>query len=108
MAIRHSNLGSVLTDLGDLAGARTHHERILAIGQATLRPNHPTMATFRDNLDHALQQLRGEEHKGDWSLVRDGQVPFEDVEQSQIAGAWCLGSQSAAASPLPGPRVQPP
>ena len=47
----------MLTDLGNLAGARIHHERTLAIGQATLRPNHPTMATFRYNLDHALQQL---------------------------------------------------
>ena len=55
MATRHSNLGTVLTALGDLSGARTHHERALEIGQATLRPNHPTMATFRDNLDHALQ-----------------------------------------------------
>jgi hypothetical protein len=26
MATRHSNLGTVLVDLGDLAGARTHHE----------------------------------------------------------------------------------
>jgi hypothetical protein len=51
----------VLVDLGDLAGARTHHERALKIGQATLRPNDPTMATLRDNLDHALQQLGGEE-----------------------------------------------
>jgi Tetratricopeptide repeat len=66
MATQHSNLGSVLTDLGDLAGARTHHERAPEIGQAILRPNHPTMATFRDNLDHALQQLGGEEGKGDW------------------------------------------
>jgi hypothetical protein len=49
-------LGTVLVDLGDLAGARTHHERALKIGQATLRPNDPTMATLRDNLDHALQQ----------------------------------------------------
>jgi hypothetical protein len=56
----------VLTDLGDLAGARTHHERALEIGQATRRPDHPTIATFRDNLDHALQQLGGEECKGDW------------------------------------------
>jgi hypothetical protein len=34
MATRHSNLGTVLTDLGDLAGARTHHERAPEIGQA--------------------------------------------------------------------------
>jgi hypothetical protein len=53
MATRHSNLGTMPADLGDLAGARTHYERALEIGQATLRPNHP-MVTFRDNLDHAL------------------------------------------------------
>jgi hypothetical protein len=56
----------VLVDLGDLAGARTQHERALEITEATVGPDHPTMATFRDNLDHALQQLGGEERKGDW------------------------------------------
>jgi len=66
MATRHSNPGTVPADLGDLTGARTHHERALEIGQATRRPNHPTMATFRNNLDHALQQLGGEERQGDW------------------------------------------
>ena len=48
MATRHSNLGTLFVDLGDLASAHTHHERALEIGQATLRPNHPTMATFRE------------------------------------------------------------
>ena len=43
-----------------------HHERALENRPSHLRPNHPTMATFRDNLDHALQQLGGEERKGDW------------------------------------------
>jgi Tetratricopeptide repeat len=38
MATRRNNLGTVLIDLGDLAGARTHQERALEIGQATLRP----------------------------------------------------------------------
>lgn len=40
MATRHSNLRTVLVDLGDLVGACTHHERALEIGQATLRPDH--------------------------------------------------------------------
>jgi hypothetical protein len=66
MATRHSNLGTVLVDLGDLAGVRTQHERALEITEATVGPDHPTMATFRDNLDHALQQLGGEERKDDW------------------------------------------
>ena len=52
-----ATLGTVLVDLGDLAGARTHHERTLEIGQATLGADHPSMVTFRANLDHALQQL---------------------------------------------------
>jgi tetratricopeptide repeat protein len=56
----HFNLGTVLRQLGDLAAARTHHERALEIGQATLGPDHPDMATFRDNLNDALQQLGGE------------------------------------------------
>jgi hypothetical protein len=37
MTTRHSNLGTVPADLGDLTGARTHHERALEIGQTTLR-----------------------------------------------------------------------
>jgi hypothetical protein len=49
MATRHSNLGTVLIDPGDLAGAPIRHEHALEIGPATLRPNHPMMATFRDN-----------------------------------------------------------
>jgi hypothetical protein len=47
-------------ELGDLAGARTQHERALAIGHATLGPDHPNMATVRGNLDDVLQQLGGE------------------------------------------------
>jgi hypothetical protein len=59
-SIWHSNLGTVLCELGDLAGARTQLERALEITEATLGPNHPTMAALCDNLDHILQQLGGE------------------------------------------------
>jgi Flp pilus assembly protein TadD len=41
MATWHNNLGLVLTDLGDLDGARAEHERAVEIAQATLGPNHP-------------------------------------------------------------------
>jgi len=40
--------------------ARTHFERDLEITKATLGPDHPYIVIFRDNLDHALQQLGGE------------------------------------------------
>jgi Tfp pilus assembly protein PilF len=60
MAIRHSNLGLVLRDLGDLPGARAEFKRALQIGHATVGPNHPNMATFRRNLDQVLQQLGGQ------------------------------------------------
>jgi Tetratricopeptide repeat len=49
----------VLRQLGDLADARTHIERALEIGQATLGPNHPSVAKFRGNLDDVLRQLGG-------------------------------------------------
>jgi len=42
---------------GDLAGARTHYERALKIGQATLGPDHPNVAIFRRNLEDVVQQL---------------------------------------------------
>jgi hypothetical protein len=52
----------VPADLGDLTG--THHECAREMGHPP--PNHP-MVSFRDNPpDHALQQLGGEECKGDW------------------------------------------
>jgi Tetratricopeptide repeat len=54
---RH-NLGSVLLDLGDLAGAKQLYERALAIGDAALGPDHPTVAIYRRNLDGVLQALQ--------------------------------------------------
>jgi hypothetical protein len=59
----HSNLGNVLADLGDLTSARAEHERALEIGQATLDPDHPTIAVLRRNLDHVLQRLGDEERR---------------------------------------------
>jgi hypothetical protein len=60
MATRHNNLGLVLRDQGDLTGARTHQERALEITEATLGPDHPTMAMYRHHLDDVVQQLGGE------------------------------------------------
>ncbi|MFL5881100.1 MAG: tetratricopeptide repeat protein [Actinomycetota bacterium] len=42
-----------------MAGARTHHERALEVGQATLGPDHPDIVLYRRNLDDVLQQLGG-------------------------------------------------
>jgi tetratricopeptide (TPR) repeat protein len=47
MANPHSNLGNALADLGDLAGARSHYERALEIGQAFSAPDHPKVAHRR-------------------------------------------------------------
>jgi hypothetical protein len=55
-----TNLGSVLQDLGELAGARVQLERVLEISEAALGPNHPTMATIRGNLDGVLGTLKEE------------------------------------------------
>ena len=44
---------------GDLAGARVQLERALAVGEAALGPDHPTMAIRRNNLGSLLQALWG-------------------------------------------------
>jgi hypothetical protein len=44
----------VLHELGDLAGGRTQYERALAIGEVTLGPEHPEMATRHNNLGNLL------------------------------------------------------
>jgi hypothetical protein len=45
-----NNLGLVLQDLADLAGARVQLERALVIDEAAYGPDHPTVATVRANL----------------------------------------------------------
>jgi tetratricopeptide (TPR) repeat protein len=47
----------VLAKLGDLEGARSHHQQALEITEATLGPNHPAMATRHNNLGVVLRQL---------------------------------------------------
>jgi tetratricopeptide (TPR) repeat protein len=54
---RVNNLGSVLRDLGDLAGARAHLERALRIDEAAYGPNHPTVAFEGNNLGYVLWEL---------------------------------------------------
>jgi Tetratricopeptide repeat len=52
MASRHSNLGSVLRQFGDLASARPDYERALEIGQAALGHDHRDVSIIRGNLDY--------------------------------------------------------
>ncbi|MDQ3930560.1 MAG: tetratricopeptide repeat protein, partial [Chloroflexota bacterium] len=54
VAIRLSNLGLVLQDLGDLQGARSNLERALAIDQAVYGPEHPAVAANLFNLGALL------------------------------------------------------
>jgi tetratricopeptide (TPR) repeat protein len=50
-----NNLGLVLKDQGDLAGARDAYERALAIDEAVFGPDHPKVATDVNNLGLVLQ-----------------------------------------------------
>jgi tetratricopeptide (TPR) repeat protein len=52
-----NNLGLVLRALGDLAGAKAHFERALAIDEAAYGPNHPQVAIWLNNLGRVLQDL---------------------------------------------------
>jgi hypothetical protein len=57
VAYRHNELGSILTDLGNLAGVRTHHERAIKITEATVGSDHPDLATRHSNLGLVLADL---------------------------------------------------
>ena len=57
IGIWRNNLGNVLRDLGDLAGARTQLEAALRISEAALGPDHPTIGIWRGNLGSVLQDL---------------------------------------------------
>jgi Tetratricopeptide repeat len=46
-----NNLGRVLRDLGDLAGARAAFERALAIWERVFGPDHPSTRKARGNLE---------------------------------------------------------
>jgi tetratricopeptide (TPR) repeat protein len=52
-----NNLGGVLRDLGDLAGAKAHFERALRIDEQAYGPDHPNVAIRVSNLGRVLQDL---------------------------------------------------
>jgi tetratricopeptide (TPR) repeat protein len=52
-----AELGLVLRDLGDLAAARRHLERALAIQEAIWGPDHPEVAYFLADLGLVLRDL---------------------------------------------------
>jgi hypothetical protein len=79
-----AGFGILLVDLGDVTGARTHQERALEIGQATLPPTTPRWPHFRDNLDHALQQLGDAERDMPRVLSQGPQVSSGDVEEGGL------------------------
>jgi Flp pilus assembly protein TadD len=57
VATVRSNLGSVLQDLGDVAGARNELERAVALFEAALDLDHPEVATARTKLGVVLRDL---------------------------------------------------
>jgi hypothetical protein len=59
MAAWHSNLGNVLADLGDLAGARIQYERALAITETTSAPTTPMPPPFAETSTVFVHQAGG-------------------------------------------------
>ena len=79
-AWRHDELGRVLQELGDLAGAREHLERALRIGEAAFGPDHSSVAIWRGGLGRVLQEL------GDLAGAR------EHLERALRIGEAAFGS----------------
>ena len=52
-----NNLGTLLQDMGDLAGARPYYERALTIKEKALGPDHPDTALSLNNLGYLLQAM---------------------------------------------------
>ena len=52
-----NNLGTLLKKEGDLAGAKAHYERALAMLKETYGPEHPQLTTTLSNLSDVLEEL---------------------------------------------------
>ena len=57
IAVRQSNLATVLKDLGELAEARDLLRKALASDEASFEPGHPTIAVRQSNLATVLKDL---------------------------------------------------
>lgn len=55
VATRLNNLGRVLQDLGDMAGARSCYDRALAIDEKAYGPDHRNVAVRLNNLGTLLR-----------------------------------------------------
>ncbi len=58
LAIRYSNLATVLQDQGDLPGARSYMERANKIGEKHFDLDHPTLQVIRSNLTEIERAMR--------------------------------------------------
>jgi hypothetical protein len=56
LATRVSNLGCLLRDLGDLAGAREHLEQALVAAEAAFGADHGDVETIRENLFQVVNE----------------------------------------------------
>ena len=57
MAAVVNNLGLVLKDMDDLAGAKAHYKRALKIDEAAYGPDHPEVAADLTNLGALLEAM---------------------------------------------------
>ena len=57
MAYRDNELDNIIADLGDLASARTHYERVLELTEATIDRDHPHVAAWRNSFGTVLREL---------------------------------------------------
>lgn len=80
----HDNEGRRAYDQGDLADARGHFEKALALGAQTLGPEHPDVATLHNNLGRVLHNL------GDTTTAR-----FH-IERALAIGEQSLGPDHPA------------
>jgi tetratricopeptide (TPR) repeat protein len=100
------NLGPVLQDLGDLAGARAALERALAIDEHVHGPDHPHVATVLCNLGVVLWTL-GDLVSARTSVerslaIRDRALGRHHPDTARSLG-W-LGTLDAASGALPSAR----
>jgi hypothetical protein len=111
VAVRLSNLGAVLGDQGDLAGAEEHHERALAIVARALGPEHPSTRIVRDRMAalRALgnrRPLPAEPIDCPKSAVADLAAPVESRASATLIAPGGHPAMPGALSARPAPRSE--